>query len=89
MLGVVHSGKNCDGAEEVFTSIFSRGKALIELGSCRRKGNGHLRGCALDCEAHHNIYLHPVNPVLEGGELSMPLNEMSWLISQLITDDEP
>ncbi len=76
------------GLKKYLPQFLAEAKLLLNLGAVREGEMVTYEGVPWMVKSI-NIYSHLVNPVLEGGELRMPLNEMSQLISQPIADDEP
>ncbi|MGA0087710.1 MAG: hypothetical protein ACO3LK_10140, partial [bacterium] len=76
------------GLKKYLPQFLAEAKLLLNLGAVREGEMVTYEGVPWMVKSI-NIYSHLVNPVLEGGELRMPLSEMSQLISQPIADDEP
>ena len=76
------------GLKKYLPQFLAEAKLLLNLGAVREGEMVTYEGVPWMVKSI-NIYSHLVNPVLEGGELRMPLREMSQLISQPIADDEP
>ena len=76
------------GLKKHLPQFLAEAKLLLNLGAVREGEMVTYEGVPWMVKSI-NIYSHLVNPVLEGGELRMPLREMSQLISQPIADDEP
>ena len=76
------------GLKKYLPQFLAEAKLLLNLGAVREGEMVTYEGIPWMVKSI-NIYSHQVNPVLEGGELRMPLREMSQLISQPIADDEP
>ena len=76
------------GLKKYLPQFLAEAKLLLNLGAVREGEMVTYEGVPWMVKSI-NIYSHLVNPVLEGGELRMPLREMSQLISQPIADNEP
>ncbi len=76
------------GLKKYLPQFLAEAKLLLNLGAVREGEMVTYEGVPWIVKSI-NIYSHLVNPVLEGGELRMPLGEMSQLISQPIAEDEP
>ncbi|MDG2198220.1 MAG: hypothetical protein P8O70_15335 [SAR324 cluster bacterium] len=76
------------GLKKYLPQFLAEAKLLLNLGAVREGEMVTYEGVPWLVKSI-NIYSHLVNPVLEGGELRMPLSEMSQLISQPIANDEP
>ena len=76
------------GLKKYLPQFLAEAKLLLNLGAVREGEMVTYEGVPWMVKSI-NIYSHLVNPVLKGGELRMPLREMSHLISQPIADDEP
>ena len=76
------------GLKKYLPQFLAEAKLLLNLGAVREGEMVTYEGVPWMVKSI-NIYSHLVNPVLEGGELRMPLREMSQLISQPIAEDEP
>ena len=76
------------GLKKYLPQFLAEAKLLLNLGAVREGEMVTYEGVPWIVKSI-NIYSHLVNPVLEGGELRMPLGEMSKLISQPIAEDEP
>ena len=76
------------GLKKYLPQFLAEAKLILNLGAVREGEMVTYEGVPWMVKSI-NIYSHLVNPVLEGGELRMPLREMSQLISQPIADDEP
>jgi len=76
------------GLKKYLPQFLAEAKLLLNLGAVREGEMVTYEGVPWMVKSI-NIYSHLVNPVLEGGELRMPLGEMSQLISQPIAEDEP
>ncbi len=76
------------GLKKYLPQFLAEAKLLLNLGAVREGEMVTYEGVPWIVKSI-NIYSHLVNPVLDGGELRMPLGEMSQLISQPIAEDEP
>ena len=76
------------GLKKYLPQFLAEAKLLLNLGAVREGEMVTYEGIPWMVKSI-NIYSHLVNPVLEGGELRMPLREMAQLISQPIAKDEP
>ena len=76
------------GLKKYLPQFLAEAKLLLNLGAVREGEMVTYEGVPWMVKSI-NIYSHLVNPVLDGGEIRMPLSEMSQLISQPIAENEP